>query len=76
MGFLWELNGAKERLKLIKADLLVEGSFDDAVQGVDGVFHTASPVVVPYDDNIKAKLQQRTLIYLFKIVHIFIHFIY
>lgn len=76
VGFLWELNGAKERLKLIKADLLVEGSFDDAVQGVDGVFHTASPVVVPYDDNIKAKLQQRTLIYLFKIVHIFIHFIY
>ncbi|XP_059455722.1 tetraketide alpha-pyrone reductase 2-like [Corylus avellana] len=56
VGFLWELNGAKERLKLIKADLLVEGSFDDAVQGVDGVFHTASPVVVPYDDNIKASL--------------------
>jgi nucleoside-diphosphate-sugar epimerase len=61
VGFLWELNGAKERLKLVKADLLVEGSFDDAVQGVDGVFHTASPVLVPYDDNIKAKLQQRTL---------------
>lgn len=55
VGFLWELNGAKERLKLIKADLLVEGSFDDAVQGVDGVFHTASPVLVPYDDNIQAK---------------------
>ncbi|KAE8100736.1 hypothetical protein FH972_018600 [Carpinus fangiana] len=56
VGFLWELNGAKERLKLVKADLLVEGSFDDAVQGVDGVFHTASPVLVPYDDNIKANL--------------------
>jgi nucleoside-diphosphate-sugar epimerase len=55
VGFLWELNGAKERLKLVKADLLVEGSFDDAVQGVDGVFHTASPVLVPYDDNIQAK---------------------
>lgn len=54
VGFLWEFNGAKERLKLIKADLLVEGSFDDAVQGVDGVFHTASPVLVPYDENIQA----------------------
>lgn len=54
MGFLWELDGAKERLKIMKADLLVEGSFDDAIQGVDGVFHTASPVLVPYDDNIQA----------------------
>lgn len=56
VGFLWEFNGAKERLKIMKADLTVEGSFDEAVQGVDGVFHTASPVVVPQDDNIKAKL--------------------
>ncbi|WMV10558.1 hypothetical protein MTR67_003943 [Solanum verrucosum] len=54
VGFLWELEGAKERLKILKADLLVEGSFDDAIQGVDGVFHTASPVLVPYDDNIQA----------------------
>ncbi|KAF3628075.1 Tetraketide alpha-pyrone reductase 2 [Capsicum annuum] len=54
VGFLWELEGAKERLKIMKADLLVEGSFDDAIQGVDGVFHTASPVLVPYDDNIQA----------------------
>ncbi|XP_049388938.1 tetraketide alpha-pyrone reductase 2-like isoform X2 [Solanum stenotomum] len=53
VGFLWELEGAKERLKIMKADLLVEGSFDDAIQGVDGVFHTASPVLVPYDDNIQ-----------------------
>lgn len=56
VGFLWEFNGAKERLKIMKADLTIEGSFDEAVQGVDGVFHTASPVVVPQDDNIKAKL--------------------
>ncbi|CAN1839583.1 Tetraketide alpha-pyrone reductase 2 [Linum perenne] len=46
VGYLWELKGAKERLKLVKADLLVAGSFDDAVRGVDGVFHTASPVLV------------------------------
>ncbi|KAK6134066.1 hypothetical protein DH2020_032163 [Rehmannia glutinosa] len=54
MSYLWELNGAKERLKIMKADLVEEGSFDDAVEGVDGVFHTASPVLVPYDDNIMA----------------------
>ncbi|CAI0455760.1 unnamed protein product [Linum tenue] len=56
VGFLWELEGAKERLKLVKADLLVPESFDDAVRGVDGVFHTASPVLVPYDDNIQESL--------------------
>jgi len=46
VGFLWQLEGAAERLTLLRADLLVEGSFDAAVSGVDGVFHTASPVVV------------------------------
>ncbi|PRQ40368.1 putative NAD(P)-binding domain-containing protein [Rosa chinensis] len=56
VGYLRELNGAKERLKLIKADLMVEGSFDEAIQGVDGVFHTASPVLVPYDNNVQATL--------------------
>lgn len=56
VGFLTELNGAKERLKILKADLLVDGSFDEAVTGVDGVFHTASPVLVPYDENVKANL--------------------
>lgn len=54
VGFLWELNGAKESLKVVKADLMVEGSFDKAIEGVDGVFHTASPVLVPYDNNIQA----------------------
>ncbi|XP_012082086.1 tetraketide alpha-pyrone reductase 2 isoform X1 [Jatropha curcas] len=56
VGFLREFNGAKERLKILKADLLVEGSFDEAIQGVDGVFHTASPVIVSYDDNVQATL--------------------
>ncbi|XP_057477355.1 tetraketide alpha-pyrone reductase 2-like isoform X1 [Actinidia eriantha] len=56
VGFLWDLSGAKERLRIFKADLMVEGSFDQAIQGVDGVFHTASPVLVPYDQNIKANL--------------------
>ena len=56
VGFLRELNGAKERLKIFKADLLEEGSFDEVIQGVDGVYHTASPVLVPDDNNIQAKL--------------------
>ncbi|KAL9325016.1 hypothetical protein ACSQ67_005661 [Phaseolus vulgaris] len=56
VGFLTELNGAKERLKILKADLLVEGSFDEAVTGVDGVFHTASPVLLPPGENVQANL--------------------
>ncbi|XP_057453943.1 cinnamoyl-CoA reductase CAD2 [Lotus japonicus] len=40
---LLNLDGAKERLHLFKANLLEEGSFDSVVQGCHGVFHTASP---------------------------------
>ncbi|KAK4441448.1 Cinnamoyl-CoA reductase 1 [Sesamum alatum] len=40
---LLSLDGAKERLHLLKANLLEEGSFDSVVEGCDGVFHTASP---------------------------------
>ncbi|XP_054796835.1 phenylacetaldehyde reductase-like [Prosopis cineraria] len=40
---LLKLDGAKERLRLIKADLQEEGSFDQAVEECEGVFHTASP---------------------------------
>lgn len=56
VGFLWELRGAKERLKIFKGDLLLEGSFEKAIDGVNGVFHTASPVLVPYDENIQGNL--------------------
>ncbi|XP_057872595.1 tetraketide alpha-pyrone reductase 2 isoform X2 [Cryptomeria japonica] len=56
VGYLWDLPGAKQRLKIVKADLVDEGSFDEAVNGVDGVFHTACPVVVPNDHNIKTFL--------------------
>lgn len=55
VGFLKELKGATERLRIMKADLMVEGSFDEAVHSVDGVFHTASPVLVPYDENVQVK---------------------
>ncbi|XP_074309465.1 tetraketide alpha-pyrone reductase 2-like [Silene latifolia] len=51
VGFLLEMEGAKERLKLFKADLMVEASFDAAINGVDGVFHTASPVFLPRSND-------------------------
>ncbi|KAL5709403.1 hypothetical protein ACHQM5_020099 [Ranunculus cassubicifolius] len=40
---LRSLAGADDRLNLFKANLLEEGSFDEIVDGCDGVFHTASP---------------------------------
>lgn len=43
MGFLKALSGAKERLTLYKADLLQDGTFDNVVDGAEGVFHTAWP---------------------------------
>ncbi|XP_027923448.1 tetraketide alpha-pyrone reductase 1-like [Vigna unguiculata] len=39
---LLRCDATKERLKLFKADLLEEGSFDSAVEGCTIVFHTAS----------------------------------
>ncbi|KAK0573507.1 hypothetical protein LWI29_009248 [Acer saccharum] len=47
---LLSLDGAKERLDIFKASLSEEGSFDSAIDGCDGVFHTASPVVFSTND--------------------------
>eukprot|EP00928_Gymnodinium_smaydae_P048409 TRINITY_DN32361_c0_g1_i1.p1 TRINITY_DN32361_c0_g1~~TRINITY_DN32361_c0_g1_i1.p1 ORF type:complete len:360 (+),score=45.56 TRINITY_DN32361_c0_g1_i1:45-1082(+) len=43
VSHLTSLPGAEERLKLFKADLLADGSFDEAISGCIGVFHMASP---------------------------------
>ncbi|XP_028787174.1 tetraketide alpha-pyrone reductase 1-like, partial [Neltuma alba] len=43
---LLKLDGAKERLQLMKADLMDEGSFDPVIEGCVGVFHTASPFII------------------------------
>ncbi|XP_042061760.1 phenylacetaldehyde reductase-like [Salvia splendens] len=40
------LEGAEERLELLEADLVEEGSFDSVIDCCVGVFHTASPVIV------------------------------
>ena len=51
------MKGAKERLKLFKADLIVDGSFDQAIDGVDGVFHVACPVLSPHEgDDIQVTI--------------------
>ncbi|XP_044489748.1 phenylacetaldehyde reductase-like isoform X2 [Mangifera indica] len=47
---LSEFDGAEERLQLFKANLLEEGSFDSAVDGCVGVFHTASPSILSARD--------------------------
>nr|GLL24939.1 cinnamoyl-CoA reductase 1-like [Ipomoea trifida] len=44
VAHLLALDGAKERMHLFEADLLDENSFDTAINGCEGVFHTASPV--------------------------------
>ncbi|KAK4278700.1 hypothetical protein QN277_016512 [Acacia crassicarpa] len=51
---LLQLDGAKERLHLTKANLLEEGSFDSVVEGCEGVFHTASPYSIdPKDPQVE-----------------------
>lgn len=44
VAHLLAFDGSNERLHLFEADLLEENSFDPAIKGCDGVFHTASPV--------------------------------
>ncbi|KAK8702716.1 hypothetical protein V6N13_021057 [Hibiscus sabdariffa] len=58
---LVSLDGAKERLHLFKADLLEEGCFDSIVDGCQGVFHTASPVLLSSTDDPQAELTDPAL---------------
>ena len=45
---------AADRFELVAGDLLKSGSFDDAIAGCDGVFHTAAAVFFAADDPQKA----------------------
>ncbi|KAL1820803.1 hypothetical protein ACET3Z_015672 [Daucus carota] len=50
---LLELENASTNLSLWKADLNEEGSYDDAIQGCEGVFHVATPMeLVLLKDNV------------------------
>ncbi|KAK6928863.1 NAD-dependent epimerase/dehydratase, partial [Dillenia turbinata] len=54
---LLALEGAEERLHLYEAELLKEGSFDSVIDGCEGVFHTASPVIIfPKDPQVRPLL--------------------
>ncbi|KAL9444307.1 hypothetical protein AB3S75_017486 [Citrus x aurantiifolia] len=44
-----------DRLRLFQADLQVEGSFDKAVKGCDGVFHVAASM--EFDINVKDNIE-------------------
>ncbi|CAM8907272.1 unnamed protein product [Rhodiola kirilowii] len=59
LAHLWKLDGAKERLKLMRAELTEEGSFDEAVVGCVGVFHTASPVFGNVSDPMPGSIPDR-----------------
>ncbi|KZV40831.1 hypothetical protein F511_23153 [Dorcoceras hygrometricum] len=50
VAHLKDLEGAEERLQLFEADLSEDGSFDSAVHGCQGVFHTASPAFLEATD--------------------------
>ena len=47
----WRKVNSDIRLELFEADLLREGSFDDAVNGCDYVLHVASPFVLDVKDK-------------------------
>lgn len=48
--YLTSLPGAAERLELMQAELLTEGSYDEAIAGCEYVIHTASPYVLDVKD--------------------------
>jgi len=43
---LYEMDTKGDHLELVPADLVVPGSYDDAVKGCDFVIHTASPYIL------------------------------
>ena len=47
---LYSSYGSKLQLCIVDQDIAQEGSFDDAVKGVEGIIHTASPVHLNADD--------------------------
>ncbi|KAG0497854.1 hypothetical protein HPP92_002545 [Vanilla planifolia] len=49
VGFQLKFDGEKEMLSVLEADLMVEGNLKEAMDGIDGVFRTASPVFLVGD---------------------------
>ncbi|KAL0397349.1 UNVERIFIED_CONTAM: Tetraketide alpha-pyrone reductase 1 [Sesamum calycinum] len=62
VAHLKALEGADERLHLFQADLIEDGSFDSVVDGCEGVFHTASPVLFSTSDHSKVTSVRRVVV--------------
>ncbi|XP_024161162.1 putative anthocyanidin reductase [Rosa chinensis] len=60
---LLSLWAGTDRLRLFRADLQEEGSFDEAVKGCDGVFHVAASMQfsIPVEENIEAYVQSNII---------------
>ena len=57
------LEGAGERLQLLKADLLDYSSVASAIAGREGVFHVASPVPSGRSSNPEVNLSRTSISY-------------
>jgi len=57
------LEGAGERLQLLKADLLDYSSVASAIAGCEGVFHVASPVPSGRSSNPEVNLSRTSISY-------------
>jgi len=57
------LEGAGERLQLLKADLLDYSSVASAIAGCEGVFHVASPVPSSRSSNPEVNLSRTSISY-------------
>ncbi|WED20539.1 aldehyde reductase [Vibrio sp. JC009] len=54
VGYLQELaDNSEGEITFFKADLLTEGSYDEAMQGCEVVYHTASPFFLDFKDPQK-----------------------
>lgn len=58
---LQALPNAESNLRLFEADLLTEGSFEEAMKGCGGVFHTASPVTLKSPEDGEKTLVEPAL---------------
>ncbi|KAL3508554.1 hypothetical protein ACH5RR_027955 [Cinchona calisaya] len=60
---LFKLWNGEERLRIFKADLQEEGSFDEAVVGCKGLFHVAASMelVVPVEENVDSYVRTNVI---------------
>ncbi len=54
-------SGSPGTIKFFKTDLLVEGSYSEAMKGCELVYHTASPFIISVSDPIKDLLEPAKL---------------